>query len=158
MQVEIVKITFLKHMTDIFLFNSRWWCCQWKWGFSSTWKRSIPRDPHMGGVVVRFIEIEVNTKGCPGFSSSPLSRKSNLVFIRPRNRASAQTFCTVGSVHVRPHPASKSVSLALCQLALPRPRLRVCIAVRPQVAARATWLLWRENALAMGPARVSRQE
>ena len=67
-------------------------------------KGSIPRDPYTGGCgMVKFIWVEI--EGCPqvpNVSSPRLLRwkKPSLVFIWPRNRASVQTFCNIGLVHV----------------------------------------------------------
>ena len=57
--------------------------------------------------MVRFIGIEI--EGFPqiphvSFSCIPLWKKSNLVFIKPINRASVQKFCTIGSVQFIPCP------------------------------------------------------
>ena len=51
-------------------------------------------DPRVGGRgIVQF--VEVNTKGCPGFSSIPLWKKFLFVFIRTSNRARVLTFCAM---------------------------------------------------------------
>ena len=50
-------------------------------------RRKHSRD-HRGrpGLMVRFSEVGVNAKGCPGFSTVPLRRESRLVFSKARTK------------------------------------------------------------------------
>ena len=92
---------------------------------------------HCGAV--RFIWMEIEGHG-PGPDvpslSAPQWEKSNLTFIRPRNRARIQAFCATGAAHVS---VPGWLSLLLHGTA---PGHAVCC--EPQEAARVT-CLWRQN-------------
>ena len=106
--------------------------------------------------MVRFI-VEAKSKDCPWFPSVlflpvPLWKESSLVFIKPRNRASVQTLCHWFSPCLCPIPATLvsapncTAAGAAADAALLYPGLFLEAALGDHIAARTTWLLWRENA------------